>query len=295
MRPWLAVRSLFLAAGAAFGIAVVQPGLAASAHKVLQRDDVFLLPPASQLRAMTLGYRACATDLLWAKLVLEVGIHWQEKRSFPDVTRYIDGILALEPDFPTVYDFVDTFLVYPAPPGGTADDARAARRYLERGAAERPYDANVWLHYGQFTAFLAPTFLNDKKEIDQWRVDGAKAIARAVELGSDASRSLSAASILSKGGEREATIEHLRRAYAMTDDPDTREQFSLKLRSLQADAFAEDAVKLVDREWQTGFPFLSRGMTLLLGPSRSPAQCAGPSHTGPGCARDWQQAVDQAK
>lgn len=242
---------------------------------------------------MTLGYRAVATDVLWAKLILEYGLHWQEKRPFPDVTRYIDGILVLEPDFPLLYDFVDTILMYPAPPGASEEDARTTRRYLERGIRERPYDPNVWLHYGQFIAFLAPSFMKDKDEIERWRHDGALAMAHAVELGADAQRSLAASTMLSKAGERKATIEHLQRAYAMTDDVEMREQFLLKLRVLEADADAERAVSFVDRELRSHYPFLHRGAGLLVGPSRPAATCAGPKSYGRrGCARDWQQAID---
>jgi hypothetical protein len=291
-----ALPALVLAAVCALGIAVVQPSLAESAHKVRQRDDVFLLPPPRELRAMTLGYRAAATDLIWAKLILEYGLHWQERRPFPDVTRYLDGILALEPDFPTVYDFVDTILVYPPPPGGTEQDARTARRYLERGTRERPYDASVWLHYGQFVAFLAPSFLKDEQEIERWRVDGAMAITRAVELGSDAQRSMAATSILSKAGERKATIDHLQRAYAMTDDSDMREQILLKLAHLEADADAERSVSFFEHEWRTTYGFLSRGTVLMIGPRRSPLECAGPTSYGQrGCAKDWPQAIAQTR
>lgn len=291
-----ALVAFLLALGGVAGISLVQPSLARSAHKVRQRDDVFLLPPPAELRAMTLGYRAATTDLLWAQLLLEVGLHWQEKRPFPYITRYIDGILSVEPDFPTIYDFVDTMIMFPPPPGANAEDARITRRYLERGVEARPFDANVWLHYGQFITFLAQSFLTDKEEIERWRTEGALALMRAVELGSDAQRSLAAVTILSKSGERKATIEHLQRAYAMTDDVGMREQFALRLKSLQADAVAEDAVSVVDRAWQTGFPFLSRGTTLLLGPRRSATLCAGTtSYTRRGCPRDWQQAVDEAK
>jgi hypothetical protein len=288
--------ALAFAVASMLGIALVQPGLAANAHKLRQRDDVFLLPPPRELRVMTLGYLAASTDLLWAKLILEYGLHWQEKRPFPDATLYMDGILALEPDFPLLYDFIDTILVYPAPPGGTEQDARTARVYLDRGTRERPYDPNVWLHYGQFTAFIAPTFLKDKEEIERWRLDGARALAQAVELGVDAQRSLAASTILGKAGEREASINHLQRAYALTDDPEMREQFLLKLRAMQADAEAEAAVTIVDREWRTRYGFLPRNATLLFGPKRSAVACAGPgSYTTRGCARSWQEAVDRAR
>lgn len=288
--------AIAFAVASALGIALVQPGLAANAYKVRQRDDVFLLPPAQQLRVMTLGYRAAATDLLWAKLILEYGLHWQDKRPFPDSTRYMDGILAIEPDFATLYEYLDTILVYPAPPGGTDADARTARRYLERGLQERPYDANVWLHYGQFVAFIAPSFLENRDEIESWRLDGARALAHAVELGVDAQRSLAASTILSKAGERRATIDHLQRAYAMTDDPQMREQFLLKLRSMEAEAEAEQAVTFVDHHWQSRYRFLSRSTALLIGPGRSPSACAGPeSYEKRGCARDWQQAIDASQ
>jgi hypothetical protein len=278
------------------GVALVQPALAQNAHKVRQRDDVFLLPPPAELRAVTLGYRAAGADLLWAKLILEYGLHWQEKRSFPDVTRYIDGVIALEPDFPLLYEFVDTILVYPPPPGGTEEDARTARRYLERGTRERPFDPAMWLRYGQFTAFLAPSFLKDEKEIQRWRVDGAYAIVRAVELGSDAQRSLAATSILDRSGERNANIAHLERAYAMSDDPVMREEFLKRLMKLKGSAESEQAISVVDREWRTRYRFLSRGQTLLLGPFRSPTKCAGPGSYGRrGCVRDWDDAIQNAK
>jgi hypothetical protein len=283
---------LLIALAGVLGIALVQPRLAQNVHSVRQRDDAFLLPPPNQLRAMTLGYRAAATDLLWAKLILEYGIHWQEKRKFPDVTRYIDGIIALEPDFALLYDFVDTIIMYPGPAGATEEDARTTRRYLERGTRERPYDAKLWLHYGQFIAFISPSFLTDKNEIEQWRHDGAMAIAHAVELGADAHRSLAASTILSKAGERKATIEHLQRAYAMTDDIEVREQFLLRLRALQADAVAEQTVTFVDRELRAHSPFLSRGTGLLVGPWTPGLACAGPaSYARRGCARDWQEAI----
>jgi hypothetical protein len=277
------------------GIASVQPGLAGNIHKLHQRDDVFLLPPPDQLRVMTLGYRAAGADMLWAKLLLEYGLHGQEKRAFPDVTRYVDGIIALEPDFAALYDYVDTILVYTPPPGGTAEDARTARRYLERGMVERPYDGKFWVHAGQFIAFIGPAFIKEEKESERWRVDGAKIIAHGVELGGGTYRSLAASTILGHAGEREAQIQHLQRAFAVSDNPEDRAQFIRKLRALQVDADAELAITAVDRELAP-YRFLSRGTGLLIGPRRSATQCAGPrSYERQGCAADWTTLVHDAK
>ncbi len=287
--------ALATAAVSALVITVVQPTLAGDVHKVKQRDDVFLLPPPDQLRAVTLGYKNVGADLLWAKLIVEYGIHWQEKRAFPDVTRYLDGILALEPDFPVLYDFVDTVMMF-TPKGAGPEEARITRKYLERGTRERPYDGKVWLRYGQFIAFLAPSFLKDKAEIAEWRKDGAAAIAHAVELGADADRSLAASTILSSSGEAKTAIEHLQRVYALTDDPEVRRQILYKLQKLQASTDAELAVSTVEREWRTNFGFLSRGQALLVGPMRPPAECAGPaSYDDARCPRDWASLVKQRR
>jgi tetratricopeptide (TPR) repeat protein len=283
--------ALAVGALAALGIRLVQPGLARDLHTVKQRDDVFILPPPAQLRAGTLGYHAAGADLLWAQLIVEYGIHWQEKRRFPDATRYLDGILVLEPDFPLVYEFADTILVF-TPFGATDGDARKARAYLERGTRERPWDGRVWLHYGQFIAFLGPSFLKDEAEIEQWRRDGAAAISTAVELGQDADRALTASSLLGKAGEKKASIEALQRAYALTDNPETRRQFLYKLTALQANTEAERAVTAVEREWRTHLGFLSRGQALLVGPTRPIAACAGPASGGDDrCPGDWSAFV----
>jgi hypothetical protein len=166
------------------------------------------------------------------------------------------------------------------------------RTYFERGLQVRPYDADLWLHYGQFLAFLAPSYLPDKAETERWRLDGARAIMRAVELGSDPERSLAAATILSKAGEGRANLRNLERLYALADDPETRRQILLKIQQLEGTLDSERAVNVVTFEWHKRYPFMSRSATLLLGPHRSPAACAGPSsYDRKVCPRDWEMAV----
>ncbi|MBX3219991.1 MAG: hypothetical protein KF795_05685 [Labilithrix sp.] len=287
--------ALALLTVSAAGLGVVQPRLARDVAAVRERDEVFALPPAEQLRAMTFGYRHAAADLIWAKMLVEHGLHWQEKRKLKALPSYIDAIIALEPDHPVLYQFVDTLIVF-QPGAPTPDDARLARGYLERGTRERPYDAEIWLHYGQYLAYLAPSLLTDNAEIERWRTDGARALMHAVELGADADRSLAASTILTKSGERKATIEHLRRAYALTDDHETRRQIALKLERLNAGTDAADAVARVESEWQTRYPFLSRGTMLLIGPHRTPDACAGPHQEAKsGCPRDWTDATRDAR
>lgn len=277
-----------LLALSATAISLLQPNLSQSLKGVRTLDDDSPIPPPEHLRLMTFGYHAATADLLWASLLVEHGIRSSEKRPFAGVTRYLDGILALEPDHALVYQFVDTLLIYKPGAQASEKDARLTRKYLERGTRERPYDPEVWLHYGQFIAFLGPSLLTDDAEVDAWRKDGAFAIARAVDLGANASRGLAASTILSKAGETDASIAQLQRHYALTDDPETRHQIVLKLQHLKASATIESVIGAVEHEWRARYPFLRRDGALLLGPHREPATCAGPeSRFDRRCAADW--------
>jgi hypothetical protein len=289
------LREMFALAAIALGflaIVVVQPRLAAQLKGVKARDDVSALPPARQMKIMAFGYKQSTVDLLWAKLIVEWGLAHSEKRPFPALRRYIDAIIEIEPDFPTIYTFVDTLLVY-GPTLGTADDARDARKYLKYGTEVRKYDPNVWLHYGQFCAFLAPSFLKDQAEIDEYRKEGAFALMRYVELGGDADRSLSANTILKKsGGEKSARREALRRAIALSDDPDTRRDLLFQLSQIEETPGGEEDVEIFEREWRRRFPFLSRSSVLLVGPARIPQACVGSgSFDGKRCPRDWSTFI----
>ena len=294
MKGALAV--VLLLATSVLGVARLQPRLAARVHDVKLNDDVYVLPRPSELRAMSLGYRAAAADAIWAKLLVEYGTHWHERRSFTDAPKYMDAILALDPKYPLVYRYAETLIVY-RPPRGTREDWFIAKEYLERGLRERPTDSDVWLHYGQFLAFSSPTFfIDDKEMLDKFRHEGAQAIVRAVELGADADRSIAAATLLSKYGERDAAIRQLRRAYALTDVEADREQIGRKLAVLEATAerdAAERDMRVIESRWRTEFNFLSRDAYLLLGPLTDPLRCAGRATAD--CPRTWNDAIAEGR
>ncbi len=280
------------------GVAVTQPRLARVAHEVKERSDVYALPPGGELRVATLGWTAAATDLLWAKLLVEYGMHWSEHRDFTNIADYVDGIIALEPNYRPLYRIVDTLLAY-RPMQGTATDVKLARGYLERGTRERPDDSKVWMQYGQFLAFIAPSFLHDPAEIEAWRRTGAGAMAHAVELGESADRALSAASLLTQSGAKEQAIRYLARIYELTPaTSDAHEAIGRRLAALaasvQRDA-ADAAVAAIDARWRRELPSVSRDEYLLMGPRVDPVRCAGASQSAdPQCARGWSDVLRAA-
>ena len=292
--------ALLLLAVAILGVARTQPRLAAIAHAVKERRDVYALPPPAVLHAATLGWDAAVVDQLWAKLLVEYGIHWSERRDFEDTPKYVDAILELEPTFAPIYRYVDTLLAY-RPLQGTDDDVRLARSYLERGMVARADDYRLWREYGQFLIYIAPSFLHDAKEIEEWRRVGAEALGHAVELGAEADQALSAATFLSRAGATSATIHFLERAYALTADSsmsEVHETIRRRLVALEARAMleaADAAAKVIDARWRQEMPFVGRNHYLLLGPVTDPALCAGirANRAGP-CARDWAAVASAA-
>jgi hypothetical protein len=285
-----AALTLLLAVG---GVARVQPWLARTTHEVKETVDVYALPPPALLHLATMGWDAAAVDLFWASLLVQYGVHWSEHREFVDVPNYADAILELEPTFGPLYKYIDTMLAY-RPLRGTEGDVRRARAYLERGTRERPDDGALWLEYGTFVAFIGPAFLRDDSERASWRRDGALAVGHAVELGADAERALAAASVLTRGGDTDAAIAYLQRAYAFTEHPSmavVHDAIGRKLHELQANQYVE-AANVAERAFEARrareLPFLTRDEYRLLGPRVDPLACAGfASGDDAKCARHW--------
>lgn len=291
------VGGLVVAASIA-GIVLTQAPLAAASADLKVKSDIFYLPPPAQLKRMTLGYDAAACDVLWAKLLVEYGRHWSEKRELghDDTVRFLDGLLALDPDFPPLYRYVDTLLVY-RPLKGDRADAIAARRYLEEGTRLHPRDPNVWLHYGEFVSFLGFGWV-EESEREEWRRTGALAMVHAVELGAKEDRTLAAVSLLNEAGEHEAARRALERAYAVADDEETRASLRVQLDRLDASAHADERDRkllFVERRRSKTMPFVSPAQFLLLGPPKKPLACIGPgSSARTDCPPDWTAALEKA-
>jgi hypothetical protein len=275
----------------ALGVGQLQPRLANGLHVIKDTDDIYPFPPPAILRLATLGYVSATTDTLWAKLLIEHGAHWGEHRPFGDLEHYLDAIITLEPTFRPFYEYVDTLLCY-RPMNGHEAEARASRVYLERGLQELPTDADVWLHYGQFVAFMGPSYLPSKDEQLAWKKDGALAIEHAVSLGADVDRGIAASSLLrNRMGEEAAAAKFLERAYALTDDETERAEIAARLEVMhdgQAMECGRKTVHAVEALWRATYPFLDRGTYTLVGPRPNAAHCVGAAASlERACARQW--------
>jgi tetratricopeptide (TPR) repeat protein len=296
-RAALAVATAALTVGGSVAvISAARWRLANVVAQVKETSDVYPLPPPEQMPVVSLGYRAAVADVVWAYVLVAQGLRLHDKRKFEYAARYFDTIFTLDPTYREPYLFLDAILTF----GGVranADDARTARKLLERGLAARPNDPKLFLQAGFFLAYIGEGYLADEEEKREWRLTGAKHLQRATELGAGEDilqhQGLTGATLLSRAGEREAAVSFLERAYAISDSEENRAQILIRLRNLKAEQAAERArasAARFEQTWRDELPFVSRTKILLLGPKADTYACAGPVGASmiPACARDWR-------
>lgn len=277
-------------------IGAARPRLAERFGRVKATSDVYALPSPEQTVALSLGYRSAVADLLFANVLVSYGIHIQERRRFEFVGNYLEVINELDPKFRAPYRYADTLLTLGAVNPRPEDYVRA-RKILERGMQELPYDGELWTQAGQFMAYLAPATFSDEAEKRAWRLEGARRLSRACELvGSNETlpyHCITAASILSKAGEREATIQFLERVLTVVDDESIRALAVGYLQKTAGDKQRDEVQWRVDRfagVWFSDLSYLSKDAMLTLGPPLDVAACAGmPTGARPArCAPTWR-------
>jgi len=285
--------SIALLALACFGIGTLRTALLPRFAAVRDRTDVYGMPSPDQVVVASLGYRSALADLLFAHVLVWHGIHFQEKRRLEFAADYLDTVSVLDPTFRETYYYGDT-LIAMQPVKPRHEDYVRARRLLEKGLRERPGDTELWLSAGQFVAYVAAPWLEDPKEQAEWKLAGARILARACELvGSNESipyNCLAAAGLFSRAGEREANIQFLERVLAVSDDEEIRARALSYLERALGERSQEELKQSSDRlrnAWKADLPFVSLTTELLLGPPTDPAACAGPARDRPACATTW--------
>ncbi len=291
-----------LVACSAFVLRTVQPALADSFASVKQTTDSYALPSPEQVVVGSLGYRSAAADYLFASTRVSYGMHFEEKRRFDRVGDYLDTIMALDPTFRAPYRYADTMLIF-QPKKVPDANYRRARDFLEKALENAPDDADLWLQTGQFLAYLAPPYLPPNENREEWRLAGARVLARACDLMGKNQvlpyHCMTAASLFSTYGQRDASIRSLERILAVTDDEEVRRKALTYMRE-QVDAQAADRVQqrrgLLNAAGSRQLPLVSRTIIQIMGPQFDESACAGRQtlDDDQACAtswRDWSEGL----
>jgi len=284
---------LTLLVACALVIALERPRLGAKFAEAKVTSDVFVIPPPEQTRTASLGYYSAVADLIYAHVLVASGLHYQEKRRFEFVDKYLDTINYLDPKFRDPYRFADTLLTLQAQPVPFSN-YRKARVILERGLKALPYDTELWSTAGQFLAYLAAPKLPEP-EAQAWRLDGARMLARACELTSNNQNipyhCINAATLLNEAGEHAATQRFLERVIQSNDDPQLQALATAALRRYVSVPASDDLKRRMarfNRTWQHDLPFITLAAVSVIGPPTDSARCTGAAQaTMPACATSW--------
>jgi len=276
------------------GIARERGSLASDFHGLHMRADVYALPPVEQTYVASLGYRSALADLILGHVLVSCGLHFQERRLFEFVGDYLETIIRLDPHFRSPYMLADTLITL-QPEAPPQEFYRQARRIQDQGLREYPGDQELWNTSGQFLAYLAPSYLSDPEEKQEFRRAGAQRLMHACELiGSNDNvpyHCITAANLLSEQGNREAMRQFLERVANTSDDPQLQALANGYLRKVAGAEEAERAAARAARfntAWKSDLSFVPRSEIHALGPNFDPAACAGVAvKVLPGCASSW--------
>jgi hypothetical protein len=286
--------ALVLAASSVLVIGRLREPLIARLQAVESKSDDYLLPPTQQTVSASLGYRSALADLIYAHVLVSYGIHFQEQHNFEFVGNYLDTVNALDPQFRDPYRFADTLLtIQPAAVGEAS--YRKAREILERGLKALPYDTELWSSAGQFMAYIAAPRFADETVAAEWRLEGARKLARACELvGNNENvpyHCINAATLLSEAGEQAAMTKFLNRFLLVNDDPQVRSMAIAALRrsAPQADQGLQERQARLNAAWGKDLQFVTRSALFVLGPPTDAARCAGLQRSDDiACASSWR-------
>lgn len=291
------LRDLVLIALCGIAISIARPRLATTFKHVKERYDSYLLPPSHMLAQASMGYRQALADLIWAYVLVTQGLRTSEKRPFDHLAEYFEAINTLDPMFREPYKYADSLLTSQTHDADKEGSLRAARIILERGLQNFPTDAELWLNYGEFLAYVGPGVIEDQVEQKRWRADGAAALMHVGQLGSKNENllwhSIAAVGLLrEQEAERGALIRFLERVYAMTEDEELRDNVLNKLRVLGTDQAKSRDIqrqRAFDDLWRKT-PFITRTQLRIIGPMPETWSCAGDQLNGQAtdrCLRDW--------
>ncbi len=263
---------------------LLRPGLAAEFARAKTKRDVYALPSPRQAKFFSLGYRTALAELIFAHVLVDSGLHLQQKRRFDTLAAYLRTVIELDPKYPTPYRLADTLLTFQAGKP-LLKNYQDAREILHRGMRELPYDQELHLTAGQFMAYLAApqvAQLAGPEQAEAWRLDGARALARSCELvGRNENipyHCITAAKLFEGAGQLDAVKSFLRKVLAVSDDENIRALALGYLEKVLGEGErqqAQERLEQLEQLKKSDLPFISKNRYLLLPPPFDPLACIG--------------------
>lgn len=244
--------------------------------------DVYYVPPAVWLPALSLGYREAMADLLWTRALVYFGDEMRQRGRVAHVFDYAEAMLALDPHFRAVYRWVGVAGVYRPQPVSPADIRRAID-FLKEGSRRFPEDGELAWTLGATLAFELSPLLDDPEQKRRVQAQAAEYLSVAVRLGAAPDWAvLTNAALLGRVGRAEQAARHLEEMFLTVDDPRTRAAMAERIRELRSEVEAEAFVHAMEdgeRRRLRSFPYLSPTLFLMVG-ERPPLDILEPLKSG---------------
>lgn len=256
------------------GLAAV-PLLRQEAARLEVRDEedaeqLYLLPPATWLPVAALGHDEALADLIWCRAQLYLGEEFLARRSLRYVFEYTEAMLALDPDFVAVYEWIGTAGVY-SPVGIDTSDIEHAVEVMERGRQRFPLDGHLaWILGATLSFELAPQLpAGPAREDAQLR--GAEQMLAAQRLGAAPDWTILATTAqFDRIGSAERATAALEEMYASVSDERVRDEIAMRIADIRSDAYGAAFAEANDdfeRERLRRFPYVHPSLYFLIAPS----------------------------
>lgn len=218
--------AVLLLAGAAAAVGV-QVSLDRHRPPAVRLAEFSLLPRGEYLRVMVLGYRELVADLIWLKVVQQLGDREQTVEGYRAAARAVDVLTDLDPKFAFAYQATGAILTV------WAKLPQESVALLAKGMAENP---DVW----QLPFYLGYNYYFELHDPARAALYFRKA---ALLPGAPAYLPKLAARMTVEAGEPAAAIEFLRRLLQQTQDERLKEGLMERLREV----VAERDIRLLER------------------------------------------------
>lgn len=232
--------------------------------------SAYNLPHPGLARFTTLGYHEAAADLAWLRTIIYFGQQASVRGRFQDFERYVDLVIALDPNFRRIYHWAGVLMVY-SRSQITREMVESSIHYLKMGVERFPDDGEMHYMLGFNLYFEYSVFLKDDPEAyREARLDGIQHFKRAIISGTGPPwLAPMVAGLMSKQGMDQLAIGSLQESLYVVEDEQVRKKILERIRQLESrvgEAGAARRWEAFRQEWNECCAYLDMDMFLLLRP-----------------------------
>lgn len=144
---------------------------AIEAENTAHQSEAYLLPKPDTLSSLSLGHQEMMADMIWIRALSYFAVHFVVDRDYQWLERYIDTVVALDPNFRMIYEWAGVAVLYDGN-SITNEDVLLSNRFLELGLERYPDDWQLNFMLGcNYRYELMPS---NEEERQAWRLLGAR-------------------------------------------------------------------------------------------------------------------------